>query len=107
MIMKWFYLILFLLIKIGSDITSKEYGIQNKFWIWIIAMIGYIIATVLWLLSFKQGMSLSIAVPVTSVIFMIIAVLIGSIIYKESFSINHLFGLLFGLISVYLLTKMN
>jgi len=102
--MKWFYLITFLFLKFGSDIASKEYGLQDKILFWILAMVGYITATVFWLSSFKNGMSLSIGVPLTSIVLMIMAVGAGLVFYKEAFSLTQLLGIIFGITSVILLT---
>lgn len=95
-----FFLIAF---EAVADILSKEYALHGTFLYWALALSGYIIANVFWLISIRNGSGLARGAILFSVGSAIVAVLIGALKFQEKIGTVELIGIIVGILSVVLI----
>lgn len=99
--------IIALLLLIGfeavADIFSKEYALHGAFVYWALALLGYIIANVFWLISIRKGSGLARGAILFSVGSAIVAVLIGALKFQEKIGRVEMVGIVVGVLSVILI----
>ncbi|MGD1003560.1 MAG: hypothetical protein ABR884_03250 [Minisyncoccia bacterium] len=96
-----------LLLLIGfeaiADILSKEYALHGTFLYWALALSGYIIANIFWLISIRKGSGLARGAILFSVGSAILAVLIGVLKFQEKIGKIELVGIVVGILSIVLI----
>jgi drug/metabolite transporter (DMT)-like permease len=96
-----------LLLLIGfealADILSKEYAMHGTFLYWALALSGYIIANIFWLISIRKGSGLARGAILFSVGSAILAVLIGALKFQEKIGKVELIGIVVGVLSIVLI----
>jgi drug/metabolite transporter (DMT)-like permease len=96
-----------LLLLIGfealADILSKEYALHGTFLYWALALSGYIIANIFWLISIRKGSGLARGAILFSVGSAILAVLIGALKFQEKIGKVELIGIVVGVLSIVLI----
>jgi glucose uptake protein GlcU len=96
-----------LLLLIGfeaiADILSKEYALHGTFLYWALALSGYIIANIFWLISIRKGSGLARGAILFSVGSAILAVLIGVLKFQEKIGKVELVGIVVGILSIILI----
>jgi glucose uptake protein GlcU len=96
-----------LLLLIGfeaiADILSKEYALHGTFLYWVLALSGYIIANIFWLISIRKGSGLARGAILFSVGSAILAVLIGVLKFQEKIGKVELVGIVVGILSIILI----
>jgi len=97
-----FLIIAVALLEVFGDILFKEWTIQNKKILIFFGVILYMIATLLWALSLKYQ-NLSKSVVIFALLTLIIGVLVGVFVYKETLNITNIVGIFLGLASIFLL----
>jgi drug/metabolite transporter (DMT)-like permease len=96
---------LFLLIVFEAiaDIFSKEYSLHGTFLYWSLALLGYIVANIFWLISIRKGSGLARGAILFSVGSAIVAILIGALKYQEKIGRVEFVGILVGILSIVLI----
>jgi glucose uptake protein GlcU len=96
-----------LLLLIGfeavADILSKEYALHGTFLYWSLALCGYIVANIFWLISIRKGSGLARGAILFSVGSAILAVLIGVLKFQEKIGKVELVGIVIGVLSIVLI----
>jgi len=95
-----FFLIFF---EIVADFFAKKYSLEGKWFFWVIAILGYVVANIFWLNSLRNGSGLARGSIIFSVGTAIVSVTLAVFVFKEKISEGQFFGLLFGIISLFLL----
>jgi len=102
--MNWLvFLIILIVFEITADIFAKEYSIQNKIYLFFIAILCYVLANVSWLLSMKEKSQLAISANIFSVATGIVALIIGVYFYNEIITTKQIIGICLGAIALFLL----
>jgi drug/metabolite transporter (DMT)-like permease len=86
-----------------ADIFSKEYAIHGTLLYWSLAILGYIIANIFWLISIRKGSGLARGAILFSVGSAIVAVLIGVLKFQERIGRVEFVGILVGILSIVLI----
>lgn len=86
-----------------ADFIAKEYSLKGGWVLWVIAILGYIVANAFWLYSIRHGSGLGRGATIFSVGSAVIAVCMGVFIFKEQVSLLQVCGLLLGIASLILL----
>ena len=98
---KWFLPILLLavLLEVIADTLFKYWSIQSHgVFLWS-GMILYTVGTLIWAYSLKLEV-LSKAITMFTVLNLVIVVLVGALLFKESLSLINKVGILLGIMSV-------
>jgi drug/metabolite transporter (DMT)-like permease len=102
--MFWLIPIFFLIIfEIVADIFSKEYALKGHWWLWLLAISGYIIANVFWLWGIRSGSGLARGAIIFSVGSAIFAVIIGLHFFGEQANKVQIAGMILGALSLILI----
>ncbi len=102
--MFWIFPISLLIIfEVVADIFSKEYSLKGSWYLWVGAILGYIIANIFWLWSIRIGSGLARGAIIFSVGSAILAVIIGLYFYGETTNKLQIVGMLLGLLSLVLI----
>lgn len=102
--MFWIFPISLLIIfEVIADIFSKEYSLKGHWYLWLGAILGYIIANTFWLWSIRTGSGLARGAIIFSVGSAILAVIIGLYFYGETTNKLQVIGMLLGLLSLVLI----
>ena len=102
--MSWLpFIILLIVFEMIADILAKEWSLRGHTFLWIGSIAAYIIANVFWLSSLKNGAGLSRGAVIFSVASAILALFIGLVLYKETFSKLQITGMIFGVVSLVLI----
>jgi drug/metabolite transporter (DMT)-like permease len=96
-------LLLLITFEAIADILSKEYSLHGTFLYWSLALSGYIIANIFWLISIRKGSGLARGAILFSVGSAIAAVLIGALSFQEKIGKVELVGIVVGILSVVLI----
>ncbi len=100
----WLIPISFLvLFEVIADIFSKEYALKGHWWLWISAIIGYVIANSFWLWGIRSGSGLARGAVIFSVASAIVAVIIGLYFYGEQTNKVQIAGMVIGALSLILI----
>jgi len=87
--------------EVAGDIFFKKWSIDNKNILLYLGLIIYFIGTVFWAISLKYE-HLSKAIPVFTVLNLVLAVLVGAFYFKENLSLVSKIGIGLGILSVIL-----
>lgn len=96
-------LIFLILFEIIADIFSKEYSLKGYWWLWVGALLGYVLANVFWLWSIKSGSGLARGATIFGVSSAIIALVIGLYFYGEETNKLQIAGMVLGVCSLVLI----
>lgn len=99
-----FLILVFLtaLFEAVGDSVLKKWAIDGKPLFFILGLLAYFSATVVWAFSLKYEF-LSKAISIATIINLIIVVLVGVIYFKEDLSWTNKIGILLGILSVFLI----
>ena len=86
----------------SGDIILKKWAIDEKQFFFILGLIVYFAATVVWAFSLKYEF-LSKAISIVTILNLIIVVLVGVLYFKEDLSLINKFGIGLGILSVILI----
>jgi len=101
---KWLVIIITVVFaEAVSDIFAKEWSLRSHWWIFAIAISGYIITNLFWLYALKNGADLARGAVLFSAGSAILGVMSGLILYKEILTPIQLLGVFLGIISLVLL----
>ncbi len=102
--MIWIFAIgLVVICELIADIISKEYSLKGYWYLWVGAIVAYIITNIFWLWSIKSGSGLARGALIFSVGSAIGASIIGIYFYGESINKIQLTGMVFGILSLILI----
>lgn len=102
--LRWFIpLIIVIIFELIADIFAKEWSLKGSKSFWFGAISAYIIGNIFWLYSIGHGSGLARGAVIFSVATATVAMLLGIIWFKESFSKIQLFGAFLGIISLVLI----
>jgi multidrug transporter EmrE-like cation transporter len=102
--MPWITPLIFLIIfEILADIFAKEYALKSHWYLWVGAILAYVIANSFWLSSIKSGSGLARGATIFGVTTAIIAIIIGLYFYGEQASRFQIAGMILGTISLILI----
>jgi glucose uptake protein GlcU len=88
--------------EIIADIFAKEYSLKGG-WMWLGAILGYVIANSFWLIAIRNGSGLARGANIFSVSTAVVASIIGLYFYKEQLSTGQMTGVVLGIISLVLI----
>lgn len=101
--MFWIIPIAFLILfEIVADIFAKEYALKGHWFLWLSAILAYIVANVFWLWSIRTGSGLARGAIIFSVGSAILAIIIGFYFYSESVNKIQIIGMVLGVLSLIL-----
>ncbi|HLD31772.1 MAG TPA: SMR family transporter [Patescibacteria group bacterium] len=98
----FFLIILAAIFEASGDIILKKWATDQKQFLFVLGIITYLAATVIWAFSLKYEF-LSKAISVITILNLIIVVLVGVLYFKEDLSIINKLGIGLGIISVILI----
>ncbi len=102
--MLWIIPLSFLIVfEIVADIFAKEYSLKGSWYLWLAAILGYILANSFWLYAIRHGSGLARGAVIFSVATGVIAVIIGVYFYHENVSRIQFAGLVLGIVSIALI----
>lgn len=99
------FISLLLLFEAVADILAKQWQLANSWWRFVLAIGGYVVANVFWLIALKYGAGLTTGAIIFSVGSALLAIIIGLWLYKEQITRMEVVGVIFGLIALVLLTR--
>lgn len=102
--MNWLILISFVIVlEVFADILAKEYALKGNWYFWLGSLMFYLIATIFWLSSMKNGSGLARGVIIFSVGTTIAAIIAGIIFYSETTNKIQFTGMILGALSLILI----
>jgi len=102
--MFWIIPIIFLILfEVVADIFSKEYSLRGHWYLWVGALLGYVVANMFWLWGIKSGSGLARGATIFSVASAIIAIVIGLYFYGEQTNKFQIVGIILGVFSLVLI----
>jgi multidrug transporter EmrE-like cation transporter len=102
--MRWIIPLVFLIVfESIADIFATKRSQNQIIWFAIFAIAFYIICNIFWLLALKNWSWLWRGAIIFSVASAILAVIIGILLFKESFSTINIAGILLGITAIILL----
>jgi multidrug transporter EmrE-like cation transporter len=94
---------LLVVFEIIADVFSKEYSLHGHWYLWVGAIVGYIIANIFFLSAMKNGSGLARGAIIFSVASAILAATLGIYFYHEHTNKIQLIGMLLGIVSIILI----
>lgn len=102
--MFWIIPLIFLIIlESVADIFAKEYSLKGYWYLYLYALLGYIIANMFWLWSIRSGSGLARGAVIFSVGSAIIAIVLGLYFYNEQVNKFQIAGMILGALSLILI----
>jgi len=102
---EWFALFLvFLLFEQVSNVLGKQFAVSGRYCFAVFSLLSFIVCELPWIFSLRTGLELSKGAVLFSVVPAILAVLIGSLVYKEKSTRSQFAGLMLGIVAVALLS---
>ena len=89
--------------EIIADFFAKEYSLHGRWIFWTLALVGYVVANMFWLNSIRNGSGLARGAIIFSVGSAVVAVILGTVGFREHVSTAQVVGLLLGVASLILL----
>ena len=86
-----------------ADFIAKEYSLKGGPFFWTLALLGYVVANTFWLYAISHGSGLGRGAMIFSVGSAVLAVLLGTIFFKERITPLEITGLVLGVVSLILL----
>lgn len=99
----WFVLIL-VAFELLADVCAKQFGITGKVLFGGLALLGFVLANLAWLLSLRSGAELSKGSILFSALSGVGAVVIGLLVYHEKVNGYQLIGLILGIVAIIFLS---
>lgn len=99
----WFILVL-VAFELIADIFAKQFGLTGKVLFGVLAILGYVLANLAWLLSLRNGAQLGKGAILFSALSGIGAVLLGIFVYHEKVNSYQLIGVVLGIAAIILLS---
>lgn len=96
-------LFLLVLFEALADLIAKSWANTGKISIAGLALFGYIVANIFWLISLKNGAQLSTGAIIFSISSELLAIAIGIFLYHEQLTKLQIGGIVLGVISLILL----
>ena len=101
----WFALFLvFLLFEQAANVLGKQFAVSGRYRFAVFSLLSFIVCELPWIFSLRTGLELSKGAVLFSVVPAILAVLIGSLAYREKATRLQLIGLVLGIVAVALLS---
>lgn len=91
--------------EVLADIFVKEHSLTKTWWTFAIALSGYVIANISWLISMRYNSHLGLGANIFSVSTGLLAAFIGCYFYGEVLTVKHIIGIVLGIISLILLVS--
>lgn len=98
------FMIVTLLLDILGDFYAKKWSIDNKFFSIILLVLFYSTSGLMWGISLKNG-DLARATLIINILNVLAMVAIGIFLYGENLNTQNKFGLVLGILSLYLINK--
>jgi hypothetical protein len=98
-------LTLLIIFELIADIFAKEYSLRGTYSFAIYALIAYVIANSFWLFALRDGVGLARGAIIFGVGQGVVAVALGILWYKETYSNTTMIGLVLGAISILFLLQ--
>ncbi|MEK6948344.1 MAG: SMR family transporter [Nanoarchaeota archaeon] len=95
-------IILAVILEVVGDVFFKKWSIESKNILLYIGLLIYFIGTVFWAISLKYEY-ISKAIPIFTVLNLIIVVIVGVLYFKEDLSLINKIGIGLGILSVILI----
>ena len=89
-------------LEVAADILLKKWSLEERNTLLIAGLALYFIGTIFWAFSLREEL-LSKAVTIFTVLNMIVVILAGLIVFKESLSLQNKVGIVLGILSILLL----
>ncbi len=83
-----------------SDVLAKEWANGKHPYFWILAIIGYCIGNLFWLLALKNGSGLARGTIIFSLLSEILTISVAIIHYHEGLSKFQMIGIVLGIIAL-------
>lgn len=102
--MFWIIPISFLILfEIIADVFAKEYALKGHWFLWVSAIMGYVIANSFWLWGIRSGSGLARGAIIFSVGSAVVAAVIGIYFYGEQTNKLQIAGIALGVIALTLI----
>lgn len=88
-----------------ADVFVKEHSLSKSYWTFVLALVGYLLANICWLVSMRYRSHLGLGANIFSVSTGLIAVLIGCGLYGEVINTQQIVGVCLGIVSLILLVN--
>lgn len=98
------FLMLLIFFELVADIAAKNWSLSGGKG-WMYALLFYLIANSFWLIALKKGSGLARGAVIFSIVTVVVALILGLLVYKEPVNKNQLIGLILGIISIVLLSS--
>lgn len=95
---------LLLVFEAIADILAKQWQISAGWWRFAIAILGYVVANVFWLIALRYGAGLTKGAIIFSVGSAMLAIIIGLFMYKEHLTSLQVIGIVLGVFALVFLT---
>ncbi|MCX6758021.1 MAG: EamA family transporter [Candidatus Nomurabacteria bacterium] len=89
--------------EVIADIFAKEYSLKGHWYLWLFAILGYIVGNAFFLWGMRSGSGLARAGIIFSVGSAIGVVVLGVLVYGESTNKVQIAGLILGALSLILI----
>ena len=101
---KWILPLCILILFEGvADVFAKDWSVKGGIWLAVLSLVSYLIANAFWLFALRNGSGLGKGAIIFSVSSAVIAVTLGLVFYHENVSRVQSVGILFGLVSLFLI----
>jgi len=97
-------LTLLIIFELIADVFAKEYSLRASPHLAVFALLAYVIANSFWLFALRNGAGLARGAIIFGVGQGIIAVMLGILWYKETYSQTTTIGMILGFLSILFLT---
>lgn len=99
----WFILLL-VAFELIADLLAKQFGVTGKILFGVLAILGYVLANIAWLLSLRSGATLSKGSVIFSALSGVGAVLLGLLVYHEKLNAYQAIGVILGIAAIIFLS---
>lgn len=86
-----------------ADVIAKEYSLKGHWYLWVAAIVAYIITNTFWLWSIRNGSGLARGALIFSVCSAVGASIIGIYFYGETTNKIQIIGMILGVLSLILI----
>ena len=94
------FLLLVVAFELLSDVQAKQFSLNGKLLFAVLAILGFVVTNIFWLVSLRSGANLGKGAVLFSVLSGIGAVIIGLFVYQEKTSPYQLVGLTLGVVAI-------
>jgi multidrug transporter EmrE-like cation transporter len=101
----WFALFLvFLILEQAANVLGKQFALSGRYRFAVLSLLSFFACELPWIFSLRIGLKLSEGAVLFSVVPAILAMLIGSLVYKEKATRSQFVGLMLGIVAIALLS---